>query len=149
VSYAFTTIPTYPSGQIGFMICSKAQEGQGPVDPRKVQRQVPEQPADSKMQKMGCVAAAGVVVHGQAFEMRASLASRMACHCSLASRMTCHCSPASACCALPARHVRHTACMWVMWRPHGTDSTLLCAMALAHTTTGPVSPTSCTGMTLA
>jgi len=25
VKYAFTTIPTYPSGQIGFMICSKAE----------------------------------------------------------------------------------------------------------------------------
>lgn len=28
VRYAFTTIPTYPSGQIGFMLCSKAGEGE-------------------------------------------------------------------------------------------------------------------------
>ena len=39
VSYAFTTIPTYPSGQIGFMLCSKAREG-APIDPR-VARQTP------------------------------------------------------------------------------------------------------------
>jgi spermidine synthase len=25
VDYAYTTIPTYPSGQIGFMICSKSE----------------------------------------------------------------------------------------------------------------------------
>ncbi len=29
VSYATTTIPTYPSGQIGMMLCSKARAGQG------------------------------------------------------------------------------------------------------------------------
>jgi spermidine synthase len=34
--YAFTTIPTYPSGQIGFMVCSKA-EGRSVAEPvRKV-----------------------------------------------------------------------------------------------------------------
>ena len=32
VRYAFTTIPTYPSGQIGFMLCSKAGGEDGPVD---------------------------------------------------------------------------------------------------------------------
>ena len=26
VEYAYTTIPTYPSGQIGFMVCSKDAE---------------------------------------------------------------------------------------------------------------------------
>ena len=26
VEYAYTTIPTYPSGQIGFMVCSKDPE---------------------------------------------------------------------------------------------------------------------------
>lgn len=41
VQYAFTTIPTYPSGQIGFMICSKAPAaGAAPLDPR-----IPKQPA--------------------------------------------------------------------------------------------------------
>jgi spermidine synthase len=46
VSYAYTTIPTYPSGQIGFMLCCKARPTQGsgsgdaPVDPR-VARQTP------------------------------------------------------------------------------------------------------------
>ncbi len=39
VQYAFTTIPTYPSGQIGFMVCTKAAEGAEPHDPR-----VPRQP---------------------------------------------------------------------------------------------------------
>lgn len=27
VDYAYTTIPTYPSGQIGFLVCSKNEEG--------------------------------------------------------------------------------------------------------------------------
>lgn len=40
VSYAFTTIPTYPSGQIGMLLCSRARQGGGePLDPR-----VPRQP---------------------------------------------------------------------------------------------------------
>ena len=39
VHYAFTTIPTYPSGQIGFMICSK-QSGDTPVDLRQPRRAV-------------------------------------------------------------------------------------------------------------
>ncbi|KAL6766345.1 SPD1 [Auxenochlorella protothecoides x Auxenochlorella symbiontica] len=41
VQYAFTTIPTYPSGQIGFMICSKADpEAQAQLDPRTPKRSV-------------------------------------------------------------------------------------------------------------
>lgn len=41
VSYAFTTIPTYPSGQIGMMLCSKAKpDGSSPLDPR-TPRQAP------------------------------------------------------------------------------------------------------------
>jgi len=40
VQYAFTTIPTYPSGQIGFMVCTKAEDGTAPLDPRE-----PKQPA--------------------------------------------------------------------------------------------------------
>jgi len=39
VQYAYTTIPTYPSGQIGFMICSK-MSAEAPLDTR-----VPRQPA--------------------------------------------------------------------------------------------------------
>lgn len=39
VQYAFTTIPTYPSGQIGFMVCTKANPDAEPHDPR-----VPRQP---------------------------------------------------------------------------------------------------------
>ena len=35
VEYAYTTIPTYPSGQIGFMVCSK----DGSVDVKKPLRQ--------------------------------------------------------------------------------------------------------------
>jgi spermidine synthase len=34
--YAFTTIPTYPSGQIGFMICSKEQNRDVTTPVRKV-----------------------------------------------------------------------------------------------------------------
>lgn len=45
VQYAFTTIPTYPSGQIGFMICSKASDA-GPLDPREPKLTVPEVPAE-------------------------------------------------------------------------------------------------------
>lgn len=40
VHYAFTTIPTYPSGQIGFMICCKA-DSEGRVDAREARRTVP------------------------------------------------------------------------------------------------------------
>ncbi|GAB4823386.1 hypothetical protein N2152v2_010432 [Parachlorella kessleri] len=41
VQYGFTTIPTYPSGQIGFMICSKKLEGEDPLDPREARQPVP------------------------------------------------------------------------------------------------------------
>lgn len=41
IQYAFTTIPTYPSGQIGFMVCSKAKEGAEPLDPREPRRPPP------------------------------------------------------------------------------------------------------------
>lgn len=44
VQYAFTTIPTYPSGQIGFMICSKAKEGAAPLDPREPKQSPPGSP---------------------------------------------------------------------------------------------------------
>eukprot|EP01023_Acetabularia_acetabulum_P015977 TRINITY_DN17863_c1_g1_i2.p1 TRINITY_DN17863_c1_g1~~TRINITY_DN17863_c1_g1_i2.p1 ORF type:complete len:335 (-),score=47.98 TRINITY_DN17863_c1_g1_i2:214-1218(-) len=40
VSYAYCTIPSYPSGQIGFMICGKASED-GILDPRHPKRDVP------------------------------------------------------------------------------------------------------------
>jgi spermidine synthase len=37
VNYAYTTIPTYPSGQIGFMICQKGENGSatGAVKPQR------------------------------------------------------------------------------------------------------------------
>jgi spermidine synthase len=42
VSYAYTTIPTYPSGQIGMMVCSKAQGGgEAPLDPRQPRQPLP------------------------------------------------------------------------------------------------------------
>lgn len=46
VNYAFTTIPTYPSGQIGFMVCSKkpADGSDKPVDPRVPKGTVPSGP---------------------------------------------------------------------------------------------------------
>lgn len=47
VQYAFTTIPTYPSGQIGFMICAKADPA-GPLDPRAHKRDV-STTADAKL----------------------------------------------------------------------------------------------------
>jgi spermidine synthase len=37
--YGWTTIPTYPSGQIGFMVCSKA----GGVDVKKPSRRVSDE----------------------------------------------------------------------------------------------------------
>lgn len=39
-NYAFTTIPTYPSGQIGFMVCQKA-EGGAAVGATEPHRQLP------------------------------------------------------------------------------------------------------------
>mmetsp|Transcript_10139 Transcript_10139/g.30396 ORF Transcript_10139/g.30396 Transcript_10139/m.30396 type:complete len:315 (-) Transcript_10139:226-1170(-) len=45
VQYAYTTIPTYPSGQIGFMICSKAGPNGEQLDSR-VARQPPPQRED-------------------------------------------------------------------------------------------------------
>lgn len=42
ISYAFTTIPTYPSGQIGMMVCTKAASGGAAMDPRSPKQQVPE-----------------------------------------------------------------------------------------------------------
>jgi len=48
VSYAYTTIPTYPSGQIGMMLCTKAQgPGQEPLDPR-----TPRQPPPPGVPKL-------------------------------------------------------------------------------------------------
>lgn len=42
VSYAYTTIPTYPSGQIGFMLCSKADpKAEGKANLREPQRPGP------------------------------------------------------------------------------------------------------------
>ncbi|EFJ52441.1 hypothetical protein VOLCADRAFT_55771 [Volvox carteri f. nagariensis] len=46
VSYATTTIPSYPSGQIGMLVCAKARsgaegEGDGPLDPRIARQQEP------------------------------------------------------------------------------------------------------------
>jgi hypothetical protein len=35
VSYAYTSIPTYPSGQIGFMLCSKAGDAADFVTPQR------------------------------------------------------------------------------------------------------------------
>lgn len=37
LNYAYTTIPTYPSGQIGFMVCQKAEEGgvSGATQPKR------------------------------------------------------------------------------------------------------------------
>jgi hypothetical protein len=37
VSYAYTTIPTYPSGQIGMMVCCKGQQ----LDMRQPRQQAP------------------------------------------------------------------------------------------------------------
>lgn len=39
-NYAFTTVPTYPSGQIGFMVCQKAQEGGPAVGATEPHRQL-------------------------------------------------------------------------------------------------------------
>jgi spermidine synthase len=47
LQYAFTTIPTYPSGQIGFMICSKADPEAGALDAREPKQSVPAVAAGS------------------------------------------------------------------------------------------------------
>lgn len=44
VSYAYTTIPTYPSGQIGMMVCCKGQQ----LDVR-----TPRQPAPGSNSQLG------------------------------------------------------------------------------------------------
>ncbi|GMH33086.1 hypothetical protein BSKO_00920 [Bryopsis sp. KO-2023] len=44
ISYGYTTIPTYPSGQIGFMTCFKAEEGKGPVNPSQPKQPPPQGP---------------------------------------------------------------------------------------------------------
>jgi spermidine synthase len=41
ISYCYTTIPTYPSGQIGMMVCSKAPESGAPLDPRTPRQPCP------------------------------------------------------------------------------------------------------------
>lgn len=44
VSYAYTTIPTYPSGQIGMMVCCKATgDSAGPVDVRVARQPAPKE----------------------------------------------------------------------------------------------------------
>lgn len=49
VEYAFTTIPTYPSGQIGFMLCSKGEK----VDFRTPKQPLAAQPpTGSKLQPL-------------------------------------------------------------------------------------------------
>jgi spermidine synthase len=42
VQYAFTTIPTYPSGQIGFMVCTKG-EPRDAAEPRQPAPAVPSE----------------------------------------------------------------------------------------------------------
>jgi hypothetical protein len=44
VQYGFTTIPTYPSGQIGFVMCSKPDEEGKTVDFTKPHRPPPTAP---------------------------------------------------------------------------------------------------------
>jgi len=45
VAYAYTTIPTYPSGQIGMMVCHKARAGgRAPLDPREPRQPRPAPP---------------------------------------------------------------------------------------------------------
>lgn len=41
VSYAYTTIPTYPSGQIGFVLCSKAPKDGPPIQPSEARQPAP------------------------------------------------------------------------------------------------------------
>lgn len=48
VQYGFTTIPTYPSGQIGFMVCTKASDDE-PNDPRVPKREPPAPASDATM----------------------------------------------------------------------------------------------------
>lgn len=45
IQYAYTTIPTYPSGQIGFMICAKAGKTGEKLDTRVARQPLPTNPA--------------------------------------------------------------------------------------------------------
>jgi hypothetical protein len=49
VQYAYTTIPTYPSGQIGMMVCSKARGSSGPP----LDAAAPRQPAPGPNKALG------------------------------------------------------------------------------------------------
>ena len=41
IHYGFTTVPTYPSGQIGFLMCAKSTgDGQPPLDVRQPRQRV-------------------------------------------------------------------------------------------------------------
>ncbi|KAK9813753.1 hypothetical protein WJX73_007051 [Symbiochloris irregularis] len=65
VQYAYTTIPTYPSGQIGFMICSKAAASGSPLDVRKPRQPAPE-PASAN-DKLGPLRYYSSELHSAAF----------------------------------------------------------------------------------
>jgi spermidine synthase len=53
VCYAVTTIPTYPSGQIGMMLCTKAKkDGSEPLDPRQARQQPPKGALSSEVGEM-------------------------------------------------------------------------------------------------
>lgn len=45
IQYAYTTIPTYPSGQIGFMVCAKAGEAGEQLDTRVARQPLPPTPS--------------------------------------------------------------------------------------------------------
>eukprot|EP00798_Chlamydomonas_sp_ICE-L_P030182 gene30182-35166_t len=51
VSYAVTHMPTYPSGQIGLMLLSKAKEGEDALDPRMPARSPPDE-VDSSLPQL-------------------------------------------------------------------------------------------------
>ena len=66
VQYGFTTIPTYPSGQIGFVMCSKPDEEGKTVDFSKPNRPPPVAPEGTKLKPLRYYNAS---VHAAAFAL--------------------------------------------------------------------------------
>jgi spermidine synthase len=72
VRYGYTTIPTYPSGQIGFMVCAKAKDGGGlPRDPSTPARPPPGPDAPGGTPGRGPLRYYSTALHSAAFTLPA------------------------------------------------------------------------------
>ena len=71
VRYAYTTIPTYPSGQIGFMVCTKAKEGAIPPRDPSVPARPPPSETDAGGVERGPLRYYSHALHSAAFTLPA------------------------------------------------------------------------------